>query len=173
MDSVYEFKISTKKWLMASVYQFQKSTKKSAKGHKYRKYKNLQKKFAKACNYRKNLPKSLLELLSMESTKSLLKDISLANLQKSLLKLVTNEKSRNKSANSYSIRTSKISTKKSAKACNYGKIYKKSDNSCSLRTTGLRSTKKSAKACKYGKSTKKSANVTVLETRFKIYEKVC
>ena len=34
-----------------------KSTKKSAKGHKYRKYKNLQKKFAKACNYRKKSTK--------------------------------------------------------------------------------------------------------------------
>ena len=36
------------------------------------------------------------------------------------------------------------------------------------RTTGLRSTKKSAKACKYGKSTKKSANGTVLEIYKKV-----
>ena len=85
----------------------------------------------------------------MESTKKSTKGQSIENLQKSLLKLVIIEKSRNKSANSYSIRTSKISTKKSAKACNYRKIYKKkSANSCILRTS-KRSMKKSPKAFKY------------------------
>ena len=76
------------------------------------------------------------------------------NLQKSLLMLLYQKQDLK-------------STKKSAKACKYGKSTKKSANSTLSEIT--KSTKKSAKVPKYGKSTKKSAEACKLWYRECLY----